>query len=274
MDSRKVVHLMNKCCLALLCILNLAADCIAVSLPDAPDAKRRPEPHPWLATAPGEYMRLINRGNVQIQIDDELLNKYGRTALTRFEIKLDYRCIFRPPKGTNKNGEQIMLLDVRYTKRDLSLQHRIIVPTSHKPESPWKDPLLKHEMDHVAITTDPRLVELVRGLFSRGFTIKVQPSSERNSGTASYQSQAEQFTLDVIGELESLLHFQYDELDRSSKDGLVELEDRAAFFQSLYDYEACRKHLEKTLADVNQEQWSKWVKIDSKTLAAHYSLSR
>jgi hypothetical protein len=265
---------MIKCLLTLLCILNLAVDCYAVMLPDTPDSKRRPEPHPWLATAPGEYLRLINRGNVQIQIDDETLNKYGRAALTRFEIKLDYRCIFRPPKGTNKNGEQITSLDVRYTKRDLSLHHRIIVPTSYKPEEPWQDRLLKHEMDHVAITTDPRLAELVRGLFSRGFTIKVQPSGERNAGTASYQSQAEQFTLDVVRELETLLQYQYDQLDRSSKDGLVELEDREAFFQSLYDYEACRKHLEKTLADVNQEQWSKWVKIDSKTLAAHYSLSR
>ncbi len=133
---------------------------------------------------------------------------------------------------------------------------------------------MKHEMDHVAITTDPRLQDLVRGLFSRGFTIEVEPNSERGGGTSDYQSQIDQFTSDVIKEMETLLQHQYDELDRFSQDGLAELEDREQFFLSLYDFDACKPHLPKALSQVNQDQWKKWVKIDSKTLAAHYSLSR
>lgn len=260
---------------SLLCIPTFAVFASgALYLDDDQKAEKTSTPHPWLATAPGEYLRLINRGKVNIQINDSILATYRKAALTRFEIKLDYKCIFRPPKSTTKNGNPIRLLDVRYTKRDLSLQHVIIISANYQPNEPWQDRLMKHEMDHVAITTDPRLQDLVRGLFSRGFTIEVEPNSERGGGTSDFQSQIDQFTSDVIKEMETLLQHQYDELDRFSQDGLAELEDREQFFLSLYDFDACKPHLPKALSQVNQDQWKKWVKIDSKTLAAHYSLSR
>lgn len=274
MDSHKFVASMTKLLLTLLCILNLAADCIAQQLPDDSDSKKSSEPHPWLAVAPGEYLRLINRGNVEIQVNDSILASYRKAALTRFKIKLDYKCIYRPPRASTKNGEKILLLDIRYTKRDLSVNHTVIIPATYTPDEPWSDRLMKHEMDHVAITTDPRLQAMVRGIFSRGFAIEVQPNANSNLRPDDYKSQIDQFTQDIIREIEALLQYQYDELDRSSNDGLVELEDRFAFFQSLYDYDTCQKHLSKSLASVNKDMWDKWIKVDSKKLAAHYSLSR
>lgn len=268
---RTITHLL----LSLLWVSTLAVDTSGSQDQDEDrKADKASTPHPWLATAPGEYLRLINRGNVNIQVNDSILATYRKAALTRFEIKLDYKCIFRPPKSTTKNGNPIRILDVRYTKRDLTLQHVIIIPSDYKPDEPWQDRLMKHEMDHVAITTDPRLQDLVRGLFSRGLTLEVEASQENERGTSSYQSQIDQFTIDVIKELETLLQHQYDQLDRVSQDGLAELEDRENFFLSLYDYEACKPHLPKALSQVSQEQWNKWVKIETKTLAAHYSLSR
>jgi hypothetical protein len=274
MDSQKFVTSMTKLLLTLLGTLNLAVDCFASQLTDDSDTNKRAEPHPWLALAPGEYLRLINRGNVEIQVNDSILASYRKAALTRFKIKLDYKCIYRPPRTTVKDGEQILMLDVRYTKRDLSVNHTVIIPTTYLPPEPWNDRLMKHEMDHVAITTDPRLQAMVRGVFSRGFAMKVQPNANRDLRPDDYQSQIDQFTQDIIREIEALLQYQYDELDRSSNDGLVELEDRADFFESLYDYDACKKHLSESLTSVNKDLWDKWITIDAKKLAAHYSLSR
>ena len=234
----------------------------------------RSTPHPWLSIAPGEFLRLINRGSVQIQANDELLASYGKAALTRFELKLDYKCIYAPPKPASTNRPSVLLLDVRYTKRDLQVLHSIVIPNDYSPKDPWKDRLMKHEMDHVAITTDPRLQAMVNGVFSRGFRIEIERLSNESLTPTEYQSSIDQFTKKCLTEIESLLQFQYDELDRVSRDGYEDLEDRRAFFQSLYDYETCRKHLSVTLRGVNQDLWDRWVRIDSKKLAAHYSLSR
>ncbi|MCU0718830.1 MAG: hypothetical protein MUC83_03940 [Pirellula sp.] len=274
MDRHKPFTSLINHLLTVLCTLLATGDCFARQLLDDSDVNDRSEPHPWLATAPGEYLRLINRGNVEIQVNDSILASYGKAALTRFKIKLDYKCIYRPPRASVRKGEQIFVLDVRYTKRDLSVNHTVIIPTTYSPEEPWSDRLMKHEMDHVAITTDPRLQDMVRGLFSRGFAIEVQPNANRDLRPDDYQSEIDQYTQESIREIESLLQYQYDMLDRSSNDGLVELQDRADFFLSLYDYDACKKHLPKSLGSVSKDLWNKWTKIDSKKLAAHYSLSR
>ncbi len=268
------VTLMTRHMIVLLgCLLFLAA-CLSRPLLGYPDDNNRPTPHPWLASAPGEYVRLINRGKVEIQVDDSILASYGKAALTRFQVKLDYKVIYRTPRATAIDGERMLLLDIRYTKRDVSVNHVIIIPTTYSPKAPWKDRLLKHEMDHVAITTDPRLQAMVGSIFSRGFTIDVSAKVDNQQRNGDDKVRIDEFTQEIIQEIESLLQYQYDELDQASRDGLVELDDRSAFFQSLYDYEACKKYLPKSLANVSLEMWNKWVKIDTNKLAAHYSLSR
>jgi hypothetical protein len=235
--------------------------------------------HSWLATAPGEYLRLINRGNVGIKVDDELLASYRKTALTQFEIKLDYKCIYSTPRvlaqdNRSQSPSHSAILDFRYTRRDLKVSHSIIVPKSFQPDEPWKDRLVKHEMDHVAITTDPRLYSLVQGIFSRGAALEIPLSAGRVPNAIELQGFIDQFTNARISEIESLLQYQYDELDRVSRDGLVDLADRITFFQKLYDYEVCKKLLASCLENVTHETWNRWTQLESKKLAAHYSISR
>lgn len=265
---------MSKHLLSLLCVIFLVAACFPRPLLAAMDDNKRPASHPWLATAPGEYARLINRGKVGIQVDDSILASYGKAALTRFQIKLDYKVIYRSPRTTTIDGERLLLLDIRYTKRDASVEHVVFIPSTYTPDSPWTDRLMKHEMDHVAITTDPRLQAMVESIFSRGFAINMSATSNSDQRDNGLQQRIDEFTQEIIREIETLLQFQYDQLDKSSRDGLVELEDRAAFFESLYDYESCKKVLPKALSDVTKEKWNKWVKIDFHKLASHYSLSR
>lgn len=274
MDRNRPVTLMARRMIVLLGILLFVAACFSRPSLGFFDKNNRSTPHSWLATAPGEYVRLINRGKVEIQVDDSILASYGKAALTRFRVNLDYKVIYRSPRAILVEGDRLLLLDIRYTKRDVSVNHSIIIPTTYSPEAPWQDRLLKHEMDHVAITTDPRLQAMVGSIFSRGFTIDVSSNGNNQRRDDDYKVRIDEFTKEIVQEIESLLQFQYDELDRASRDGLVELEDRSAFFQSLYDYESCKKHLPKSLANVSKENWDKSVKLDSNKLAAHYSLSR
>lgn len=261
--------------LGLLCVTL----CVAQLPTNNPSSGVSPRSHPWLAMAPGEYLRLINRGNVGIKIDDELLASHRKSALTQFEIKLDYKCIYSTPRGNVRASSlqspgQSATLDFRYTRRELKVAHFIIIPKSFQPDEPWKDRLMKHEMDHVAITTDPRLYSLVQGIFSRGAVVEIPMGAGRVPNAIELQGFIDQFTNARISELESLLQYQYDELDRVSQDGLVDLDDRITFFQNLYNYEACRKLLTSCLDNVTRDTWERWTRLDTKKLAAHYSLSR
>ncbi|HUP77339.1 MAG TPA: hypothetical protein VM260_02180, partial [Pirellula sp.] len=53
------------------------------------------KPHPWLADAPGEFVRLIDRGNVKIVVEDDRVRNSGKAALTVFQFVIDYDFKFR-----------------------------------------------------------------------------------------------------------------------------------------------------------------------------------
>ncbi len=52
-------------------------------------------PNRWLSEAPGEMVRLIDKGQVDIQIDDDKLRQTGKAALTIFRFALDFDYKFR-----------------------------------------------------------------------------------------------------------------------------------------------------------------------------------
>ena len=72
MQNYDHVHLTKNGILLAVCILvaALANQVIAQSV----------KPHPWMANAPGEFVRLINRGNVKMVLDDDCVQKAGKTA--------------------------------------------------------------------------------------------------------------------------------------------------------------------------------------------------
>ena len=199
--------------------------------------------HPWLADAPGEFVRLIDRGNVNIVVDDDRVQKAGKSALTLFQFVIDYDFKFRHQLlGYDSDshawqGKIIAWIDQPKVK----LAHTICIQSNFTPASPWDSKLLRHEFDHVAISTDPRMLKI----FKRAL-------QQRRQWNVKWEQAAAPTDLDIrknISEkitaevklFEQLVQSEYDLLDQESNQGLSAINSRKDFFKSLYTVEGLER---------------------------------
>jgi Cu/Ag efflux protein CusF len=201
------------------------------------------KPHPWMASAPGEFVRLIDRGNVKITIDDERIAKAKKSALTLFQFSVKYDFKFRyewiqgDPAETAWNARIIAWMD----QPKVRLDHTICLQSTFQPREPWQSKLLKHEFDHVAISTDPRLVSIIQRVLQRrrNWVAKWEQDTQPSESDVRKRVQEE---IDLEVKIcEHMIQLQYDALDRESSDGLSDIRDRKPFFQELYSIQGLER---------------------------------
>lgn len=201
------------------------------------------KPHPWIASAPGEFVRLIDRGNVQIAIDDERIKKAGKSALTLFHFVIDYD--FKLRHQIVGYDEETMTWRAKVVawidQPKVRLEHTICLRSSFTPSSPWESKLLRHEFDHVSISTDPRLTKIIKRTLQqrREWVAEFQQTSapkEQELRKSIYEK-----VVDEVKMLEQLVQFDYDLLDEESSHGLSDIQNRHAFFKGLFTVEGLER---------------------------------
>lgn len=75
-------------------------------------------------------------------------------------------------------------------------------------ETFWTNWLVLHELDHVRISSDPRHEELFKKLVSE---------------KAPFQQSAKEYVQDAFGKVTSLVDIRYQELDRLTNHGMLDL---------------------------------------------------
>jgi hypothetical protein len=237
---------------------------------DEKPSSKKPAPHPWLATAPGEFVRLINKGNVSIVVDDEILRQAGKSGLTKFQHRLEYKSTFDIVSTRTLDGASMVRVRCRYLKRELQVSHTIYLQSTLQPPDPWQHPLLKHEMDHVAITTDPRLLSFIEGFFSKPTEIEFEWPHARRPNNQDVAKEIDAYTQARVRDIEAFLQIQYDALDAASNQGLDELENRSQFFGELYSKDFFQRHEPALASFVTLEELARWTKIPKNKLESHY----
>jgi hypothetical protein len=229
--------------------------------------------HPWIAKAPGEFIRLIDRGNVSIVVDNERVRKAGKTALTLFHFVIDYDFKFRHQllgydEKTNAWQSQIVSW---MDQPKVRLEHTICFQSTFTPNSPWDSRLLKHEFDHVAISSDPRLLKIIK-----------RTLQQRKQWTAQWQQVDAPTEEDVkkkilenvvadVKSFEQLVQSQYDYLDKESGQGTSTIENRMAFFNSLYKQEGlerCKFQMDKSMKSFIKDKFSS--SLNDSEVTEHY----
>jgi hypothetical protein len=228
--------------------------------------------HPWLATAPGEFVRLIQAGEVSIEEDDERLRKENKQALTFFELTIDYRYVMKYQTVESGPEQQVIRVNVRYKKPTSQIVHRIIVGSDFKPALPWTNPLLMHEMDHVAISTDPRLEKWIEHFFAveRNWDFVWQQSMKPTEGQIQKKivEKSQELTFDV----ERWIQFLYDQLDSESIHGTQDIANRSKFFAQLYSLETVAKCEIASFVALTPEQVRSGAKMLNRKLEAHFRI--
>lgn len=201
------------------------------------------KPLPWVVDAPGEFVRLIDRGNVKIVVDDDLVQKAGKSALTIFKFVVDNDFKFRHQTlGYDSETNTWQSRIVAWIEQPkVRIEHKICLKSDFHPESPWESKLLRHEFDHVAISSDPRILKIMRWVLlqRRDWTekwVQANPPSDQDVRLKILES----ITAEVQA-LEKLVQSQYDILDQASSQGMAAIPIRSNFFSDLYTIEGIEK---------------------------------
>lgn len=239
---------------------------------DAFGQRQNATAHPWLATAPGEYVRLIQAGEVSVEEDDERLRKENKQAITFFTLTIDYRYTMKYQTVESGTEQQVVRVNVRYKKPTSQIVHRIIVGSDFKPALPWTNSLLMHEMDHVAISTDPRLEKWIENFFAveRNWEFVWQQSTKPTEGQIQKRivEKSQELTIDV----ERWIQFLYDQLDSESIHGTQDIANRSKFFSQLYSPERVAKCKIASFLALTPEQIRSGGKIPNRKLEAHFRI--
>jgi hypothetical protein len=195
------------------------------------------EPHPWIASAPPAFTRLIDRGQVQLVVDDARLKAAKKRGLTLFRIRSNYRYQYEL-KGVQRvsndpsrlQGDVVVQLNVAR----LDLEHTVIVGNAFQPPKPWEDLLIQHEFDHVSISTDPRFRKIAKEVLEQPFRFSADWLKAQGLGREKVDEKVKEEVSTRIAELERVVQANYDALDRESQDGQANLRERFVFFQKLY----------------------------------------
>ncbi|MFN7734296.1 MAG: hypothetical protein ACK5OB_20550 [Pirellula sp.] len=201
------------------------------------------ETHPWLETAPEGLSQLAKLGRVRIGIDDERLRRARKQALTFFRIHAETKYQYKvgDPRLDEEDKDR-MKARVRAKVRipEMHLSHDLYFMSWMQPREPWSDPLVLHEFDHVSISTDPRLRQIILRVLTAPLECWARwPRGERATNE-SIQEAVNAAMNDRIVELERLVQTQYDALDRQSRDGRETIPDREPFFLQLYGLDSMR----------------------------------
>jgi len=194
------------------------------------------EPHPWLADAPGEFVRLIDRGNVKIKVDDKRIRQANKAALTSFRFIVDYDFRFRYQWIESNRNENLWRAKIMawMDQPKIRLEHTIFVPSTFTPTIPWQSNLLKHEFDHVAISTDPRLEKILKRVLQRRRVWVAEWDQATMPTENDLRAKIKDDLTFETKSFEKMIQSQYDQLDRESVDGLQDISDRQKFFLDLY----------------------------------------
>lgn len=225
--------------------------------------------HPWIATSPPAYARLIDAGRVRIEVDEATVKSANKTALTIFSFKDHYNLRYRLiPTGFAESGANQFKLITHFIKPETTIFHRILLRESFQPVNPWETRLLQHEFDHVAISTDPRLIKLIAMVewSSQSWSIELENKPDPTPDDIS--AVVEERLAERRKALKSIVNSYYQQLDKISNHGMDDIQNRKDFFMKLYSLEDLR---EQQFPYV-QEIAKKWKPVFSKDLIQHYRL--
>ena len=225
----------------------------------------------WLSTAPGEYLRLIQAGNVSIQASDDLLQQKDKVGATEFKLQIGYRYTYTIESVEEREGTQLARLRVTYQRPKFRITHVIHVESDFSPPDPWSNRLMKHEMDHLAISTDPRIRAIVDGVLGSTASYEFRWEQSTSPSDKQIREEINRASTERISDVEKIIQLAYDQLDDRSMQGNRKIESRGAFFQGLFIARWLQETNLKTFrsyAAQEMEAWGRSVPVTK--LEMHY----
>jgi hypothetical protein len=180
--------------------------------------------------APPDLQPLIKAGRVAFKFYDPQKDPRQHSGLATFKVTLTYK--HRPAlRRDMKGGRTRRIVVPHFIKLAVHIRHEVLLPNDIATETFWSDTLVRHEFDHVAISSDPRVTRLLQHML-RNLRIEIAEQ------TLADEKRLNQLITDEVEKrghaIHGLLEANYLLLDQATEHGTRPLPDREAFFQSLF----------------------------------------
>ncbi|GAA5510567.1 hypothetical protein [Novipirellula caenicola] len=191
-----------------------------------------------LPPPPAEIASLIEVGKVQFVYgprpesmqsrllpgDSSAALRKGRrlAATTEYRMGYHYRSRNRWKfGGQDRNAEsREVRITMRFSDVRLEIEHTVWFRKRPASETFWTDRLVLHELDHVRISTDPRLEKRFRDLLRSNTSITRTMKRGETVDESSIHPAVDSHVTDLFSRISDLVDIRYQELDRLTDHGL------------------------------------------------------
>ncbi len=146
-------------------------------------------------------------------------SKKNIAAETTYQISYDYQSRTRW-RVTKSGGSRRVTITVDYSAVKLDFDHTLWFRRCPDLDRFWQDKLVLHELDHVTLSSDPRLVARFKEMLAENNVIVEELSSNGVVNSRVINRLVDQRTEQVFSQLNELVAIRYQELDRVTNHGV------------------------------------------------------
>jgi hypothetical protein len=188
-----------------------------------------------LPTPPPALRPLLKTGDVTVEYVSDPEFVAANIGKCHFSLKFEHTWKYRYSRS-KKDGKTTVKVTPHTVTPTVEMHHTIRLPIRYASQK-WSGRLLRHELDHVAVSSDPRPALLLEYLATHLPPIKHELADGETADSALYKrlvNEALDRRKDAVVEL---IQQNYKRLDEVSQHGTVPIPDRAGFFADLYSKE-------------------------------------
>lgn len=143
-------------------------------------------------------------------------------AETKLSLKYDFRSKTKW-RIREESGKRILLMTVTYTRTNLKYDHEIWFRRQPSIEGFWESRLVRHELDHVRISTNPMVAKTFANNLRKNRILRHELEPGEQVDQAKVQKLVDEHAEEVFQEIVSFVDIRYKELDRVTDHGLEPL---------------------------------------------------
>ena len=181
---------------------------------------------PALPQPPEAIARLQRAGNVSFVFYDPAVHARRYAGETRFSIDYRSKSRFRWRLVRQATGQRELVIRTNFDALHFDLKHQILLPVTLANEQFYQSQLVRHEFDHVRISTDPRFQKrLAEWLKSELQIVRVEvvANSSKNELNELANTVVQQQADQLFQRMLALIQVRYSELDQTTRHGAAPL---------------------------------------------------
>ncbi|MAI73526.1 MAG: hypothetical protein CMM01_21865 [Rhodopirellula sp.] len=187
-----------------------------------------------LPESPKPLEKLLAAGDVTFEVGPRVNAGDPRIiGETRYEISYRYKSQAKWQLVRDAQGARILLIDAAFSRVQWKPRHVIWLRDQPEAEDFWSNVVLMHELDHLRISTDPRVAKRFAELLRQRRVIRHPLQPGEVAGRELTDKLVEREARAVFDELTDLIAIRYRELDRETSHGRAPLPSNSNLYELL-----------------------------------------